>query len=299
MIVSVSRRTDIPAFYSGWFFKRLKEGYACALNPFNRKQAFKIPLDAGSVDCFVFWTKDPEPMLRRLNELEDYHYYFQITLTAYGPDVETNLRPKKEILHTIKELSERIGKDRVIWRYDPVFLNERYNMEFHRLQFDSLAAELAEYTEKCVFSFMDDYKKTKVNMRHLSPEKLDNAGIFGLAEAFAEVAAKRRIGLKACSEKADLSGLGIGKARCIDTSLISSITGKELPFKKDPAQRYECGCAKSVDLGAYDTCMHGCLYCYANCSPDKARAYYERHDPNSPLLTGMLTGVEKIILRKE
>jgi hypothetical protein len=299
MIVSVSRRTDIPAFYSEWFFNRLKEGCACAVNPFNRKQTYSIPLDPGSVDCFVFWTKDPGPMLGRLNELNGYSYYFQITLTAYGEDVEPGLRPKGEILDSVIALSRKIGKEKVVWRYDPVFINSRYSREFHRAEFESLAAALAGYTEKCVFSFMDFYKKTERNMRHLEPAAMDRAAMLELAADFSGIAHKHGIRLEACSEEADMSSLGIGRARCIDPELISRITGREIRYKKDPSQRRECGCAKAADIGAYDTCIHGCAYCYANIDPARAARNHEAHDPLSPLLTGRLAGEEEPTLRKD
>jgi hypothetical protein len=298
MIISVSRRTDIPAFYSEWFFNRLKEGYVYVINPFNRKQVSRIPLNPQSVDCFVFWTKDPLPMINRLAELKDYNYYFQFTLTSYRQDVEVNLRPKKEIIKTFKELSTLKGRDRVIWRYDPVFLNEYYNKEYHYEWFEKFMKELCGYTEKCVISFLDFYKKTERNMKHLNIAPFKEEDIYEIAEKFSEIGRKYGILVEACSERLDLCNCGINKSRCIDGDLAAKIMGCRINVKKDDTQREECGCAKSIDIGQYNTCRNNCAYCYANFDHDRAEGNFKRHNSCSPLITGELAGDECITERK-
>lgn len=156
MILSVSRRTDIPNYYSEWFYNRIKEGFLYVRNPMNAHQISEIKITPDVVDCIVFWTKNPLPMMKRLNEIKDYNYYFQFTLTGYGNDVEVNLPNKKtEMIPVFQELSEKIGKQKVIWRYDPIFFSDRYTKEYHLKAFKSIAEALSGYTEKCVISFVD------------------------------------------------------------------------------------------------------------------------------------------------
>ena len=165
MILSVSRRTDIPNYYSEWFYNRIKEGFLYVRNPMNAHQVSEIKITPDVVDCIVFWTKNPLPMMKRLNETKDYNYYFQFTLTGYGNDVEVNLSNKKtEMIPVFQELSEKIGKQKVIWRYDPIFFSDRYTKEYHLKAFKSIAEALSGYTEKCVISFVDIYPKNKKNM---------------------------------------------------------------------------------------------------------------------------------------
>ena len=160
MILSVSRRTDIPNYYSEWFYNRIKEGFLYVRNPMNAHQVSEIKITPDVVDCIVFWTKNPLPMMKRLNETKDYNYYFQFTLTGYGNDVEVNLSNKKtEMIPVFQELSEKIGKQKVIWRYDPIFFSDRYTKEYHLKAIKSIAEALSGYTEKCVISFVDIYPK--------------------------------------------------------------------------------------------------------------------------------------------
>ena len=161
MIISASRRTDIPNYYSEWFFNRIKEGYVLVRNPMNISQVSKISLSPDVVDGIVFWTKNPLPILDRLEELREYTYYFQFTLTPYGKDVEPNVPSKNDlIIPSFRKLSERIGKERVVWRYDPILFNDKYTMDYHVKYFKTLAAKLHAYTEKCIVSILDFYQKT-------------------------------------------------------------------------------------------------------------------------------------------
>jgi len=159
MIISVSRRTDIPAFYSDWFFKRLEEGFVLVRNPMNPQQVSKVSLSKAVVDCFVFWTKNPKSMLEKLPLLAGYDYYFQFTLNPYDQEIEVNLPKKAEIIKTFIELSNLIGKDRVIWRYDPILLTDKITIGDHLEYFNILAGQLGDYTRKCVISFLDQYQK--------------------------------------------------------------------------------------------------------------------------------------------
>lgn len=297
MIVSVSRRTDIPAFYSEWFFNRIKEGFVYVANPFNRKQISKVELTPKTVDLFVFWTKDAEPMLKRLDELKEFNYYFQFTITSYRNDVEKSIRRKSDIIKTFKKLSKIIGKEKVIWRYDPILLNEFYTKEYHYKWFEKFCIELSDYTEKCVISFLDLYSKTKRNTKKLNLKEINKNDMYDIAERFSDIALRYNIKIETCSEEIDFSKYGIKKGKCIDDELISRIIKCPIKVKKDDTQREVCGCVKSIDIGEYNTCKHNCLYCYANFNYDTVEKNYSMHDSKSNILVLHLIGDEKITVR--
>ncbi|EOU1477082.1 DUF1848 domain-containing protein [Clostridium perfringens] len=297
MIISVSRRTDIPAFYSDWFFNRLKDGFVYVVNPMNLKQVSKIELTPETVDCFVFWTKNAKPMLNRLDELKDYNYYFQYTITGYQSDVEKGVLNKKEVINTFKELSDKIGKEKVILRYDPIFFSEKYSIEYHCEAFERLCSQLNGYTERCVISFIDLYKKTERNTKILDIIPMTMECIKEVSKRFALIASKYNISIETCSEAYDLSQYGIKKGKCIDDDIISNIIGYELNVKKDDTQRDVCGCVKSIDIGQYNTCKHHCLYCYANFNYNQVQSNSKMHDKNYPLLAGKVREDAKITVR--
>jgi len=298
MILSVSRRTDIPAFYSEWFFNRLKAGYLLVRNPMNFKQVSRIPLNPSDVECIVFWTKNPQKMLERLDELKDYNYYFQVTMTSYDKSIEAYVPPKKEIMETFKRLSQKIGSEKTIWRYDPIIITDKFSEEYHIKYFEKMAMNLSGYTEKCVISFVDFYKKTGKNMNAINAKKLTLEDMRRIAEQISRIAQKYEIQLETCSEIIDLEEFNISHSKCIDDRLISRILGIEATIPKDTNQREECGCVKSIDVGIYNTCPHLCKYCYANTSSESAMKNYENHCPNSELLFGELHGDETIYDRK-
>lgn len=299
MIISASRRTDIPTYYSEWFFNRLREGDVLVRNPMNARQISRISLSPEAVDGIVFWTKNPVPMLSRLGELEPYPYYFQFTLTAYGRDVEPNLPGKNGVLiPAFQELSRMAGRERVVWRYDPIFLSDRYTVEYHCRYFRVLAAKLGEYTEKCTVSFLDFYRSTARNMRSLHIREMTAAQQREMMERFSEIAGEYGLYIDTCSEAISLEDLGISHASCVDRERLERIGGYRLKAGRDRNQRKECGCAASVDIGAYDTCGNGCLYCYATDSPPRAAERVRAHRPDSPILFGTV-GPEDVIRERE
>ena len=290
MIISVSRRTDIPAYYADWFFGRLKEGYALVRNPRNPAQITRVPIDPESVNGFVFWSKNPSPMLVRLNLLNQYTYYFQFTVTPYGTDLEPNVPDKKNIIiPAFRRLADSIGAKRVIWRYDPILLNSRYNFAYHLRAFDAIAKALCGATEKCIFSFVDSYKNTFHNKAALDLSNISCEQQHMFAKELSLIAKGYGIALETCAEQIDLSAFCIDHAHCIDASLIQSLAGNKLPLKKAHGQRSLCGCAQSVDIGAYNSCENGCLYCYANYSKALVRKNLADYDLSSPLLCERLT----------
>lgn len=267
MIISASRRTDIPAFYWEWFQKRLQEQYVLVRNPLNLHQVSRISLRPEVVDGLVFWTKNPEPMLKQLSVLDAYAYYFQFTLNAYAADVEAALPPLAVRIEIFRQLAQKIGAERMIWRYDPILLSARYDLQYHAAVFEELAAQLADSTKKCIISFLDYYPKIKAGLQ-----------------------------LETCAEAIELADLGIGHASCIDAELLGRVGGCRLDTVKDKNQRGECGCAASIDIGAYNTCLHGCIYCYANDSRRQLQQITAGNS-SSPLLCSELEPADKITER--
>ena len=298
MIISVSRRTDIPAFYSDWFFNRLGEGFVLVRNPFNMSQVSRISLRKDAVDCFVFWTKNPELMLPDLGSIKDYPYYFQFTLNPYGSEFERNVPDKTKVIDTFIRLSDKIGPKRVIWRYDPVIINNTFGVEKHEEYFGILAHKLHTYTSKCIISFVDYYKKLDKAFKAYDIQELQEEKIMEAAKKISGIAGTYGLKVETCAEKTDLSEYGIGHARCIDPELIEEITGAPVKYKKDGNQRMACGCIPSVDIGAYNTCAHGCLYCYATYSKASVDRNCAVYDINSPLLCSKLKTEDKVLERK-
>lgn len=295
MILSASRRTDIPAFYSEWFINRIKEGYLCVRNPLNLHQVSKITLSTDVIDCIVFWTKNPIPMIPKLDSLKNYNYYFQFTLTGYGKDIEANLPDKKEkLIPAFIQLSEEIGSERVIWRYDPIIFNQKYTPEYHIHAFSEIASRLKGYTEKSVISFVDVYKKNQKNLESLNSWDLDENGLIDFCRKLYDIAKANDMVIATCAEKIDLSAVGIEHNACIDSSVIEKITGGTVKVKKDSAQREECKCVASIETGTYNTCLNGCKYCYANYSEKTLQKNVKKYDPNSPILCDSIKPDDKI-----
>jgi len=286
MIVSASRRTDIPTYYSDWMVNRIRERFVCVRNPMNPLQISRIDLSPDGIDCFVFWSKNPKPMLEKLKVFENYTYYFQFTLNPYERDIETNLPDKNELVETFKKLSDTIGPKKVIWRYDPVLLNQKYTIQYHVDNFYSLALKLKEYTTKVTFSFMDFYKKISANIVQSGIKPITDDEKDEIAKNFSLIAQEAGLAIDTCAEDIDLARYGIYHASCIDAGLISELKGHDLHIGKDKRQRPECRCVTSVDIGGYNSCLNGCIYCYANYSQNNAKLNNEKHDVLSPLLTG-------------
>lgn len=298
MIISASRRTDIPAFYSNWFFNRIKEGFLYVRNPMNRKQISKILLNKEVVDCIVFWTKNPAPMMDKLKQLSEYVYYFQYTLNPYGNKIEKNVPKIEKSLFNFKTLSDQIGSDRIIWRYDPIFYTDGFNYSDHLQFFEKIAKSLSKYIKKCVISFLDVYKKCEKNMRPILFQTLEDAEMLNIAREFSLICQEYGIEIETCAEEIDLSKIGIMRGKCIDDKLISKISHKNIKVKKDKTQRDVCGCVASIDIGSYNSCKHNCIYCYANYDLNTVLKNIQQHDPQSELLYGRLFGDEKITERK-
>ena len=289
MIVSANRRTDIPAFFSDWFLNRLKEGFVCVRNPMRREQISRIPLSPDVVDCIVFWTKNPIPLLDRLDALGDYPFYVHVTLTGYGHDIEPRIPDKpRELLPGIIHLADEIGPDRITWRYDPILFSAKYTPAYHLHAFERIASSLEGHVESVVISFVDIYVKNRRNMAACGVCDLPEHELYEFATALSHIARSHGMDIGTCAEGIDLAACGIGHSACIDRGRIERLAGGMLDAKKDPGQRAACRCIESVDIGTYNTCPHGCAYCYANYSPQAVKAALARYDPRSPLLCDRL-----------
>jgi hypothetical protein len=290
MIISASRRTDIPAFFGEWLYNRLLEKRVLVRNPMNPLTVTEIPLEGGLVECIVFWTKDPANFLRFLPKIDrlGYRYYFQFTLTPYDSSIERNI-DKSRLSETFIRLSEMSGREKVIWRYDPVIINGTFTLDYHRERFESLCKKLHHYTEKCVISFIDNYSFLNAAFNDNSITALSTEKMIETAELLSSIAGRYGLPLYTCCEKIDLERFGILHNKCVDDGLIDRLFNIEAGARKDPSQRSGCGCCVSRDIGAYNTCAHGCVYCYAH--RGTAAGIY---DPASPMLCDTLKGNERI-----
>lgn len=297
MILSASRRTDIPAFYSDWFFERVKDGFVYVRNPMNAHQVSKVNISPDVVDCIVFWSKNPAPMLSRLDELDKYDYYFQYTINDYGKEAELKIPPLEQRLETFIAISEKTGRERVIWRYDPIIFSDEYIPERHLESFSHIAEKLRGYTEKCVFSLVDIYfSKNSRNLMRLGEKKISPEELDDFLKNMADIARKNDLALASCAEGISAEKYGIEHNSCIDKALIERITGSKLNVKPD-GQRPNCQCVKCDDIGTYDTCPHGCVYCYANFRPAVVLEKTKLYDIHSPLLCDSLNDEDKVTER--
>ena len=289
MIISASRRTDIPAFYSEWFLRRLTEGRFLVPHPKVPGRLGLVQVSPENLDCIMFWTKNPAPMQDKLKVIDQlgYLYYFSFTLTAYGPEKEKHLPPKNEIIGTFQRLADRIGPTRVDWRFDPIMVDKTHSSAWHLERFGELCRQLQGYTNRCIINFVKSY-------RHLggAVREMDDSDIQKLASGLAKVAAEHRLPIFNCTERWNLKAEGLEFSACIDRQKIESLVGGPIRARKDPGQPRICRCLESVDIGVYNTCVHGCLYCYAVTDPGQAQRKLAAHDPEAPMLTGYPEGGE-------
>jgi DNA repair photolyase len=286
MIINTGSRTDIPAYFSDWFLNRIKEGFVFARNPYYPNLMTKYILSPSLVDCLVFCTKNPEPMLPRLNEISEYGQLWFVTITPYDEDIEPNVPSTYKVINSFKRLSKSTGVEKVIWRYDPIFVSEKYDLDYHIKKFEWMSSELNGYTNECVISFIDLYEKTKRNFPDVKEVKQEERHKLG--EAFFNIGKKYDINIKTCLEGQDLSKYGIDCSGCMTQPVIEKAIGKKLKIPKLKQAREGCDCLLGNDIGVYNTCGHGCIYCYANYDQKNVRNNLKNHNPNSPLLIGNL-----------
>jgi hypothetical protein len=296
MIISVSRRTDIPAFYAKWFINRIRAGYCTVPNPFNKNQVSRISLKPEDVDMIVFWTRNPKPLLAYLEELNErgYRYYFQFTIMNNPRLLDTNNPPLETSIKVFKELVDFVGFQKVIWRYDPIVLSNVTDVNFHVNNYEYIASNLSGYTSRSVISILDNYVKANKRLKLLEKEHNfnyytweNNSDLFlELLSKIGQIAKQNNLEIFSCAEAIDLDNYGIKHGKCIDDDYINQVFDQEVTHKKDSSQREACGCVISRDIGMYDTCLFGCQYCYATTNFDKSKENYRNHNPESPSLIG-------------
>jgi hypothetical protein len=296
MIISASRRTDIPAFYAQWFINRIRSGYCTVPNPFNPRQVSRLSLLPEDVDVIVFWTRNPRPLFTYLDELDQrgYRYYFQFTLLGYPAQIDPHSPPHAAAIATFRELAARIGSQRIIWRYDPLVFSKLTGAQYHAENYAQLAAALKDATRRSVVSLVDLYAKIRKRIAQLNQDGLEISEYPGapsqsfdeLMNALVQAAQQNDMTIQSCAEQVDLTVYGIHPGKCIDDQYIAATFGLQVDHRKDPGQRKACGCVVSKDIGMYDSCLFGCPYCYATASFERARHNHAQHDPASPSLLG-------------
>ena len=292
MIISASRRTDLPRYYAAWFMQRIRAGYCVTANPFNPQQRTRVSLAPSDVEVIVFWTRDARPLLPHLAELDTagYRYYFQVTLLGYPRELEPACPHTEEAVTMIKALAGHVGPDRVIWRYDPIVISAITDIAYHEHAFGALIHALHGSTRRCVVSLLDDYRKSRGRLAatglqvELDHGRLTDTVIPRLAPVLSGLAAAHGMEIVSCAEEDDWRPYGIAAGRCVDDALIHRVFGIEVTQGRDPNQRPACGCVASRDIGAYDTCLAGCRYCYATGDEASVHRRFARHSPDQEAL---------------
>ena len=301
MIISASIRTDIPSLYAPWFMNRLRAGYVMVQNPRNPLRCSRVTLTPEVVDMIVFWSKNPGPMIEYLPEVDrlGFDYYFQVTITPYGKKIESGLPDKELIMDDFCRISDLIGPERIIWRYDPIILSDELTVDYHLRSFQKMASRLAGHTSRCVLSFVDLYSSVYRRTRDSIAYDLQEEYFHQIGSGFASTAAEYGIELSTCAEAVDLSPYGIRHGACIDRELIESLLGSTINAGPNVNRRPGCRCIEHLDIGSYDSCTNGCSYCYAVSDTRRAALNRRRHDPDSPLLIGQLTDAYTITEKQQ
>ena len=293
MIINTGMRTDIPAFYSKWFLNRIKEGFVYVRNPYNKNLVTKYLLDPKVVDLLAFCTKNPHPLISHLDKLSSFKQFWFVTITPYMKDLEPNVPYKRQVIEDFKKLSKTLGKDCVALRYDPIIITSKYTVEYHIKCFDKILKELCSYTNDCTISFLDMYEKLKKNAPEL--REVFDYEQKEIAEAFGKIGKKYGVNIHGCCEKEFLKDYSIDITGCMSKEIVEKAIKRKLIVPKQNVKREGCNCVLGNDIGAYNTCMHLCKYCYANYSKALVKMNYLKHDENSPLLIGNITENDKVV----
>ena len=284
MILNTGLRTDIPGFFSEWFYNRIDDGFVYVRNPYAKNQIYSYRLDPELIDCIIFCTKNPKPMFENLEKIDKFNQYWHITITPYEKEIEPNVPPMNDVLESFKYLSKKLGKENVTLRYDPIFINEKYTLEKHIESFEYIINSLSDYTTEAIISFIDLYEKTKRNFPKAREVTKDER--LKIGKEFARIGNENNIRIKTCVEGTELDKFGIDSSGCMTKEVIERAINKNLNIPKQKARNGECYCLLNNDIGEYNTCGHGCLYCYANSNKRLVKRNLKLHDPKSPILIG-------------
>lgn len=297
MILMISGRCDIPAFYSKWFFQRIKEGFVDVRNPFNEHQISRIYLNEKNIEGACFCTKNPIPMLDYLDEIP-FPYYYHITITPYQTDLEPQVISKRDIIQAVKTISSKIGKEKVFVRYDPILLTSTYTKEYHERAFERLCSQLEGTIAGIVISFVDDYKNLRKHQKETHIKELTNQEMIEVAKLIGPIGKKYGILIQTCAESIDLTSYGINNTPCFDKATMENLFNRQIIVRKQQGVRKNCDCLPTVDIGDYNCCSHHCKYCYANYDEEKIQQRMKLHDPMSSVLIGHLSDEDTICLRE-
>lgn len=293
MIINTDSRTDTVQYYSDWLLKRFKEGFVYSRNPLFPNIVTRYELNPNILDCVVFCSKNYEPILDRLTEITDkFNTYFHYTITAYGRDIEPNVPTIDESIETLIKLSKIVGKQRIAWRYDPILLTKKYTKQVHYNTFDYMSKRLSPHIDRCIFSFVDMYKKLETNMPEIII--LNNNDKIEIAKNIGSIAKKHNMIIQTCATIEDFKQFGILQSGCMTSKILGN--ANNITFKKvrHSGNRQGCKCIENRNIGDYDTCPNGCKYCYANKNPQIAQENYKKHNPNDLMILGNLKPTDEI-----
>ena len=292
MIIQTGSRTDIPAFYAPWFANRLRAGFVMVRSPYDLQTVTRYVLSTDVVDVIGFCTKNPRPMLAYMDLLRPYGQFWHVTITPYGPDIEPRVPDKAQVMEDFRRISDLVGPDATAWRFDPIFISDRYTVDRHIEAFEAMARRLEGATHTAVISFIDLYEKTRRNFPEARPVNREERHALG--RAMADIARAHGMVLTPCCEGDELAVYGSNCSGCMTIPMYEKAIGKRLKVPPHGPSRKECACYLGGDIGAYNTCGHLCRYCYANVSAEAVRANMQAHDPESPLLVGNLMPGDRV-----
>ena len=294
MIINVGGRTDIVNYYTPWLLNRLEEGYAYSRNPFARENVYRLSLKAEDVDCLLFCSKNYEPILKHIAGIDEkYHILCHYTITAYGKDIEPKVPSIDQSIKTLEKLSHIVGRNKILWRYDPILLTEEYTVEKHLETFEYMAEKISSLVYRCIFSFVDMYKKVEENMPEiipLTPEDKER-----LLKGIGEISKKYNLYTQSCATNESYEKYNIHAAGCTTKEILEQAHNVVYKNVKGTGIRENCCCIPSRDIGAYNSCLSECKYCYANRKPDIPKKVIKMHDDKSPLLLGRLKENDNVI----
>jgi len=293
MILNISGRTDIVNHYSNWLFKRFEEGYVLSRNSLFQNSVRRYELTPDKIDCIIFGSKNYAPILARIQEITSkFNTYFYYTITAYGKDVEPGVPDIDTSITTLLKLSEIAGSRRIAWRYDPVLLTNKYTITQHFETFEYISRRLSGHIDRCIFSFVEMYKKHETNFPELIPLTAKDSD--ELARGLGEISTKYNITLQTCGPEENYAQYGIKTSGCVTLDILGQANNLQFRDMKHKGFRKGCHCIESRDMGALNSCPNGCKYCYANKNMQLPRENYKLHDPESPLLIGQLKPTDNL-----
>ena len=297
MIINVGGRTDIVNYYTPWLLNRLEEGYAYSRNPFARENVYKLSLKPEDVDCLLFCSKNYKPILKHIGDIDEkYNILCNYTITAYDKDIEPKVPSINQSIKTLKRLSDIVGGNKILWRYDPILLTEKYTVEKHLETFEYMAEKISPLVYRCIFSFVDMYKKVEENMPEIIP--FTDEDKVKLLKGIGEISKKYNLYTQTCATNESYERYGIHAAGCTTREILEQAHNVVYKNVKGTGIRENCHCIPSRDIGAYNSCLSECKYCYANRKPDIPKKVIKMHDEKSPLLLGQLKENDRLIETK-